>query len=353
MFLTIIFGVLAGLAFSAGGVLQQKEASATPTEKGLSPGLILDLLKKKLWLAGIALAALSYGFKSLALAFGPLSVVQPLITTELIFAIPVSVRRHGERLGKREWTGAALVAGGIAVAILSSNPSNGNSLPPLIDWAYVLGGAALLAGGAMAIGQQVEGPIRASLYATAAAVLLATQGALLSATVALFKNGIVDALTGWQTYAMALAAIAGMTLVQNAYNAGPLPASMPVMDAVNPLVAVAIGITIFNETINTSTLALTGTVGGIAALLTGIFLLDTSPLVARVQREEREEQEENAEEGRRGGDVSGGDRSGGSDDDHDDRDRDGRDADRTPPYGRERAARPEPHGSVLHSRDPD
>lgn len=296
MLIVILASLAAGICFAGSGVLQQQEASRESEDESLSPRLVLNLLRRPAWLGGIGLAALSYAFKSLALAFGALSVVAPLVATEIIFAIPVSIRRHGKRLRAREWIAAAAVAGGLAIGIYSASPQAGDPLPPPLRWVEALGTLVVISGIALLIGRRLTGSARASLFAFAASALLAAQGALLAATVALFKQGVVTALTSWQPYGMAVASILGLTLVQSAYQAGPLAASMPVIDAVNPSLAIGVGVVIFGETVQTGTLHLLGTGLGLALLIGGIIMLDTSPLVRRVQREEKQEREDEAEQ---------------------------------------------------------
>ena len=110
------------------------------------------------------------------------------------------------------------------------------------------------------------------------------------ATVALFKEGILTALSTWQPYAMGVVSFIALTLVQSAYQAGPLAASMPVMDAANPIVGIAIGLALFDERVDLSGWHLPGAIIGVALLVIGVILLDTSPLVQRVQRIEDAEQ---------------------------------------------------------------
>ena len=81
-----------GACFALAGVLQQRAASREPDETDLSVRLLRRLARQPGWLGGIALALLAYGFQSLALAFGPLSLAQPLIVSEMVFAIPLSAR---------------------------------------------------------------------------------------------------------------------------------------------------------------------------------------------------------------------------------------------------------------------
>ncbi len=57
---------------------------------------------------------------------------------------------------------------------------------------------------------------------------------------------------------------------------------MPVIDATEPAVAVTVGVAVFGETVRTGTLSLTLAAVGVAVLLAGIVLLDTSPLFRRL-----------------------------------------------------------------------
>lgn len=292
IYITILAALAAGACFAIGGYFQQREASIRPEDESLSPRLLWDLAHDRVWLGGISATAGSFVFKAVALAFGPLTVVQPLIASELVFAVPASVRRHQLRLGPREWAGLGGIIVGLAVGIYAASPGAGNPLPSLLAWGLTLGALAVLAGTALLATRWLSGPIRASFFALAAVAVLAGQAALLAATVALFQQGILAALTAWQPYAMGVISIFALTIVSSAYQAGPLAASMPVMNAGNPVAAIIVGLVLFNETVATGTWNLIGALGGVALLLGGIVLLTTSPLVQRTQRIEDEEQEE-------------------------------------------------------------
>lgn len=288
LLVAVVFALAAGACFAIGGVLQQREASTRPQSESLSPRLLLDLAHRPAWLAGIGSTAGSFVFKAVALAFGPLSVVQPLIASELVFAIPVSVRRHGFRLGLREWAGIVAVTGGLGVGILAAAPHKGAAeLPSPAAWAEALGGLAALAVVSLLVARRVGGPARASLYALAAVATLAAQSALLTATVALFRMGVLTALTSWEPYAMGVVSMVALTLVQSAYQAGPLAESMPVMDAANPILGIVVGLAIFPESITTAGWHGPVAALGVASLIVGVIVIDTSPLVLRVQRAEQ------------------------------------------------------------------
>lgn len=282
----IVSAVLAGGFLAVTGVLQQWAASERPGRESLSPRLLLSLARNRTWLLGLGTGVISYGFQALALAFGPLTLVQPVFASELLFAAPISVRLHRTRMHAREWTGVICVPAGLAIGILLAAPQRGDPLPPLASWGFALGLVALAAGGTVLAGRNAGGPARASAYAFAGATVMALQSALLAATVALMRQGVVPLFTSWQPYSLIPVTALGVLLVESAYQAGPLVASMPVMDAAEPSVAIALGVALFGEHVETSPLHLAGTAAGLALFLAGIVLLDTSPVMHRLQRQQ-------------------------------------------------------------------
>src|SRR3954454_13486831 len=103
----IALGCVAAVAarglFAFAAVLPQKMAAPRPSGEQLSWRLIVHLARQRTWLFGIAVAGASYVLQAVALSLAPLSVVQPLLTAEVIFAVPLSVHRHDIALHRREW----------------------------------------------------------------------------------------------------------------------------------------------------------------------------------------------------------------------------------------------------------
>lgn len=288
--------LVAGACLATTGLLQQRAASQRPKGEQLRLRLIIELAQNRMWLAGIGMAVLSYGFQAVALALGPLALVQPLIVSELIFAIPISVRWRGATLRRREWLAVLAVLTGLTVGIASAYPRGGDPLQPISQWAYVVGAIALIVSGSVLVGRFLRGPVRASLFALAGASMLGLQSGLFAATIGLLRHDIGQTFTTWEPYALIVASFLGMFLVENAYHAGPLAASMPVMDAALPLVSISIGVALFGEQIRTGALALTGTAAGLVLLLIGIIGLDTSSLIRRQQQVEHADKDETAAE---------------------------------------------------------
>ena len=95
--LSVVAAIAAGCTFAVGSVLQQSAAREEPSENSLSLRLLVGLAHRPRWLIGIAGDFFSFGLQALALAFGPLALVQPLAVTGLLFAIPLAVRWRGNR----------------------------------------------------------------------------------------------------------------------------------------------------------------------------------------------------------------------------------------------------------------
>lgn len=269
--------------FAVGSVLQQSAARQTPASESLSWRLLVDLAHRRRWLLGIGSDAVSFGLQALALSFGPLALVQPLSVTGLLFAVPLAVRRRGRRLHRREWLGTVAVAAGLASFLAAAAPSEGLPQTTPTRWVLIVVSVAGLMAVGVSLGKLIGGVVRPSLYGLAAASAFGLLAALTKASTHLLGEGASTFFTSWQPYAMAVVALAGAIVQQSAFQAGPLPASLPVMDAVEPTVAVCIGVFAFNENLSSSPLAIAVQVVGVSALIAGIVVLDRSPLIADLQ----------------------------------------------------------------------
>lgn len=278
--------IVAGLCMAVGGVLQQRSASAQPSDERMSWRLIRSLVTDRGWCLGILAAVGSYLFQAVALATGPLTLVQPLVVSELLFAVPASVRLRGLRLRPRDWLSAAAVVAGLAVGIIAADPRRGSPVPPLERWAPALAVVVVATGVCVVLARRIAPPVKASLLAGGGACTMGLQSALYSSTIALLRRGGWATFGTWQPYALVVVSLGGFFLIQNAFQSGPVAASVPVLDATLPMVAIGIGIAVFHDPVRTGPIALVGAVVGILLLLGGIVGLDTSPVIRREQRVE-------------------------------------------------------------------
>lgn len=293
--ISAVAAILAGLCLAAAGVLQQRAASRRPSDERMSLKLVKQLVTDRTWLSGIGSAGLSYGFQAVALAFGPLVLVQPLVVSELLFAVPVSVRMRGLRLRKRDWVAVGAVVVGLAVGIVAANPKQGEPIQSIMVWTPALAGVAALTVACLLATRMLKGPAIATAYAFAGACVMGLQSAVYAAVIALLKKEGFGLFLNWEPYALIVVSLLGAFLIQNAFQSGPLASSTPVIDATLPLVAIALGVGLFGEQIRTSALGLGGAALGIVLIVGGIIGLDTSPVVRKEHKIEQQEQEETAE----------------------------------------------------------
>ncbi len=276
--------LLAALLIGTGFVLQQQTAQREPASRFLSLRLITDLMRKPRWLAGIAcmiggqvLAAWSIGHLSLAF-------VEPLLTTNLVFALVLAVPIAKATLRFWEIFGAVVLCTGVALlsAARSAKPI-GLSFGSFSHWPAA-GLIAVIAFAAVQAGRRNPGRLRAMLTGTGAGLVFGIQDALTRQTLEILgSNGVGAMFTTWAPYALVGAGATGIWLMQSAFSAGPLPLSLPAISAGEPLVGILLGVLIFGDRVQVSPGELALQAGGIVALVVGVILVGRAPALSQLR----------------------------------------------------------------------
>jgi hypothetical protein len=191
----------------------------------------------------------------------------------LLFALPVAAR-YSRPLRAGDWLGCVLAAGGIAAFLAAAPPSSGRSDAPQRDWLLAFASAALICVLALSVGRLASGPARAGLTATAAGVVFGLSAAVtLSLTRLVRAVGPGGALAHWQPWTLVALGLVGLLLSANAFQAGELAASLPVMDTIEPASGVLLGTLLFGEHLAASPAGIMAQLAGAAAAIAGIALL--------------------------------------------------------------------------------
>ncbi|MGW7301966.1 DMT family transporter [Streptomyces sp. NPDC054829] len=274
----LLLAVSAACCLGFGFVLQQNAAQKAPLKDFLSPRLLLDLMRVPRWLGGIALMVVGMALGAVALGQGELSLVEPLLATNLLFALALSRRQTGQRLGRQGWAGLLLLAGGVTAFIVAGEPSGGTALSGSSRQWLIIGamiGAALLLTGYARRSRLSAGPV---LLATAAGLLYGVQDALTRITGRRFdEGGLLEVLTGWQPYAVLALGVTGLVLVQSAFETASLRMSLPALTAAQPLAGILCGVGFLGDRLRTDAGALAWESAGLAAIVVGIVLLGLHP----------------------------------------------------------------------------
>ncbi|MEU6092329.1 DMT family transporter [Streptomyces sp. NPDC047085] len=276
--LVLLLAVSAACCVGFGFVLQQNVAQKAPLSDFLSFRLLLDLMRVPRWLGGIALMVTGMALGAVALGKGEISLVEPLLATNLLFALALSRHQTKQPLGRQGWAGLALLAGGVSAFILAGEPRAGSAVTdPLRHWLIIgaMLGAALLLAAYAKRSRLSWGPV---LLATAAGLLYGVQDALTRVSSTRFAaGGFPELFTGWQPYGVLALGVTGLILVQSAFETAPLRMSLPALTAAQPLAGILCGVGFLGDRLHTDTGALAWEAAGLAAIVAGIVLLGLHP----------------------------------------------------------------------------
>jgi drug/metabolite transporter (DMT)-like permease len=276
--MVILVGLAAAVLLGGGYVLQQHQAAEVPAGR-LRPGLLLVLIRRPVWLAGIATMVGGQLLGATALDLGSLVIVEPLLSTNVLFALPLAAVWSRRRLQRPDWIGAISMVVGLGLLLGLDQPRPAASV--LVGPGKVLIGGLTLAGIVVllvgfAFGRQPR--IRALMLATAAGTVFGMQDLLTQQLVRRMGHGFL-ALLSWPLLGVIVAAIVGLTLSQNAFSITDLSASLPAMTLAEPVSGLMLSILLLGQGLRTSPwLLLAGTIG-LALMVVGVVLLTRSPLL--------------------------------------------------------------------------
>src|ERR1035438_86571 len=169
---------LAAFANALSSVFQRIGVQNAPSDTTMSWALIRHAIRHIVWFAGLALIGVGFLLQAVALRFGQLSSVQPIVTTELLFLVLILGVWFRYHLTWREWTGAATAAGGLAAFLVVAAPGGGTVIPTLRSWTVVFVAVGAMAAVAASLGFTGPRWFRASMFGASGAVVFALSAAL-------------------------------------------------------------------------------------------------------------------------------------------------------------------------------
>jgi hypothetical protein len=291
----VSLGLLAGFLFAAAASVQQNVAHQTDyasEAKGADRrfgrnsvlaalvGLIRRLVRSPLWLLGWVINVVGFMVQGAALHFGSVALVQPLLVTQLLFALPMASSMCWRWPSRRDWLAGTAICGGVAIflAVRGVAPMDGT---PDRRRVILAGLSVLVVVGLLILGSAGRRPlVHATLIAIAAGLCFAFSAVLMKLTAEdLVQHGVAATAVDWPGYTLALSTITGLLLEQGAFAAGSLASAVAAMTITNPLASYLLEVLAFHLTPPAGPATLAALAGAGALLFAGAVGLAHSPIV--------------------------------------------------------------------------
>jgi drug/metabolite transporter (DMT)-like permease len=280
----ILLALAASICTATSSVCQRLGARGSQPQ-GLDLWLVFRLARRPIWLAGIASMILGFVFQLLALRFGPLALVQPILALELLFVFGYMAILGSRLVRPRDWLAAAAMSSGLGLFLFAASPSGGRDHAPTSLWllaglvtlAVVLAGLAIASG----LGHRTggSGSQRAAILGATTGVCWGFVAAVIKEFSSRLSGGAGAIFTNWAVYVLIVAGAASLLLASHALAAGPLAASQPGFTILDPLAASLLGVFLFGEHFAAGTGDLALEALALALLVAGVTALSHSHLI--------------------------------------------------------------------------
>jgi drug/metabolite transporter (DMT)-like permease len=246
--LVVLFALCAAVFMAIGIVVRQRATIDVPSDQGVSAVMFTTLLRRPLWWAGTAAAVAGYAFQALALIKGSLILVQPLLVSALLFALPMSARMAGRRVTRGEWLWAGALTTGLAVFVLLARPGPQERPASLTVATVVAVVCAVIIVSCVVLAVKIGGWQRATLLGVAVGVLFGVVAVVTKIVMHILdERGAMSLLATPAPYALVVLGVVATLLQQSAFHAGALHATVPTMLVLEPVVAVFLGAIVLGE----------------------------------------------------------------------------------------------------------
>jgi drug/metabolite transporter (DMT)-like permease len=287
LWLASLAALLGAGANAVGSVMQKRSAGEPEPGELFGRDFIKATVTHKLWLGGVSFDFLGFLLQALALYYGSLVVVEPLMTVDLIILLVIIYFRYKVPTGSREWGGALAICLGLSALLVTAAPSGANLHGVGLGFAIV---AAIVAIVVTLAALEMRRPggkrWRTAVGALATGVNFSLTAALTKLTMADLSHGVLVMLASWPLYAMLASAATALVMMQTTYASGSLKLSQPIITIVGPSTSVLIGVLIFGTSLrhNPPALAIEAASGLVIAL--GITMLASSRSVTSFEGNE-------------------------------------------------------------------
>jgi drug/metabolite transporter (DMT)-like permease len=276
-FVAVPAAVVGAASFGLASAIQQRATKQVPTTGTLDPRLLLELVRRPVWVLGIGTVIVGLSLQLVALAYGPLVLVQPLLVTGVLFGAVFSALLAHRRVDHLVILGSLGAVAGLSAFLVLARPSGGSTRLEQDGWAMLplalgLGVTVLVC---LAAASRYDGPVQVAALAAATGVLYGLTAGLMKVVTSQFRSGgPAEVFTHPVLYVVCAVGPMGFLLSQNTFQHGTLIApALAIITIVDPLVGVAIGVSWLGEQVNSSPAVLAGELIAVLVIIGSVALL--------------------------------------------------------------------------------
>ena len=247
-------GLAAALLFAVSAFLQRRaarDALGGHPSSLTGPLSVLRfvgrLTRSRTWVAGWLVNLVGNGVQAVALKMASVSAVQPLMSTQLLFAMSLASAEERRWPSLRDAASAVAVCVGLTV-LLTTEGAIPLSAPPHRGRALAMAAFAIAVIVALRfISRHVTARLASVLSGISAGLCHAMSAVLIKVILEdISAHGIVAAVVHWPVYALIASTVGGFVLGQLAVASGPLPAAVAAMSVTNPVASFLAGMLAFD-----------------------------------------------------------------------------------------------------------
>jgi drug/metabolite transporter (DMT)-like permease len=268
--------LLAACFFALAATLWQRASLNLSEVSFRHPASFVALFVQWVWLLGLTAQGVGVVLQGAALDRGRLAIVQPLLVTSVIFAMPLGYFLTGQKITRRQVLGAAVTVGGLAVFAAVGDPAGGVDNAPTSEWvaAFLIVGA--ICAGLLAYGNRGAQTVRAATNGVVAGMLFGVSATLMKPVVETMHTDGWGVLAGWQLWALAATGIIGFLLQQISLATGQLVTSVASVSVANPIVSVTLGAVLLEERLARPTWHVVVAIAALAVALLGVVVITSA-----------------------------------------------------------------------------
>lgn len=275
--LVVVASLLAALVNAVAIVMMRRASGVRLPHELFRHKIFLAIARRKLWLASVLLQLVGFFLQAVALNWGSLMLVEPLMSMVLVFMFLILHFRYKVRAALREWCAVAFVCVGLVAMLAAARPHGRYLSYDGAEWAITISIILVVIAVCIVVVRSSASPkVRAAIGGLAAAANIGLTAALTKIVVRQGATSFSVLATNWEVYALIASGLAMVVILQSVFAAGPLVISQPIIEIVNPMVSSIIAIAVFRNTIDTSPAAISIAVPGLVLAVAGLALIGSS-----------------------------------------------------------------------------